>query len=106
MKNNKAYLHIRKNGLFPLPSPSTIRRLLISLECRFGFNSLALEYIFNALKRKEEHERWMVLMWDEIVITKELRFDTRTLKWKGIVDCAGECSVMVPNGNADPKVNE
>ncbi|KZR96174.1 Cell division protein ftsj [Daphnia magna] len=40
-------------------------------------------------------------MWDEISITKDMRFDTRSLKWKGIVDYAGETTIMVPNGLAD-----
>lgn len=101
MKSTKAYVHIRKQGLLPLPSPSTIRRFLSSAECKFGFNSLALEHISDALRNLKDHERWGVLMWDEMAISKDLRFDPRTLKWKGIVDLAGACSVMVPNGIAD-----
>jgi len=101
MKSNKCYVHIRANGLLPLPSSSTIRRLLSSSECRFRWNSLALEHIIQELKGKEEHERFAVIMWDEIAITKDLRFDPRTLQWKGIVDYAGECTIMVPDGIAD-----
>lgn len=101
MKSNKAYIHIRANLLLPLPSPSTIRRLLSSSECRFGFNELALEHIALALKDLPLKLRLCCLMWDEIMITKDLRFDTRTLKWKGIIDYAGETTIMVPNGLAD-----
>jgi hypothetical protein len=101
MKSNEAYVHLRANGLLPLPSLSTIRRILSSSECKFGFNALALEHISESLKGVEEHKRWGTLMWDEISITKDLRFDTRTLKWKGIVDFAGETTIMVPNGIAD-----
>ncbi len=39
-------------------------------------------------------------MWDKIAITKDLRFDTRTLKWKGITDYAGETTIIPPNGLA------
>ena len=101
MKNNKSYIHVRSNCLLPLPSASTIRRFLSSSECRFGWNKLSLDHIREWFKNKKPHERWVVLMWDEIAITKDLRFDTRTLQWKGIVDYAGECGIMVPNGIAD-----
>jgi hypothetical protein len=70
MKSNNCYVHIRANGLLPLPSSSTIRRLLSSSECRFGWNSLALEHILQEFKEKEEHERFALIMWDEIAITK------------------------------------
>ncbi len=43
MKSNKAYNFLRDNLLLPLPSPKTIRRLLSSSECKFGFNELALK---------------------------------------------------------------
>ena len=42
MKSNEAYVHLRANGLLPLPSLSTIRRILSSSECKFGFNTLQL----------------------------------------------------------------
>ena len=40
-------------------------------------------------------------MWDEISITKDLRFDARTLRWKWIADFADECTIMVPNDIAN-----
>jgi hypothetical protein len=49
-----------------------------------------LEHLLEEFKGKKEHERFVVIMWDEIALTKDLRFDTRTLKWKGIVDYDGE----------------
>lgn len=101
MKSNAAYVHIRANMLLPLPSPSTIRRLLSSSECKFGFNDLALEQIGLALKGLIMSKRLCTLMWDEIKITKDMRFDTKTLKWKGIQDYAGQTTIMVPNGLAD-----
>lgn len=78
MKSTKAYVHIRKYELLPLPSSATIRRLLSSAECKFGFNSLALEHLSDALKSCKEYERWGVLMWDEMSVCKDLRFDPRT----------------------------
>lgn len=101
MKSNKAYVHLRANRLLPLPSSPTIRRMLSSSECKFGFDSLALCHIGEALQGKQPHERWGSLMFDEMSITKDMKFDTRTLTWKRIVDYAGNTSVMLPNGVAD-----
>lgn len=54
-----------------------------------------------ASKGLATRERLDCLMWDEMAVTKDLRFDTKTLKWKCIVDYEGEVSIMVPNGVAD-----
>ena len=48
MKSNRAYKFLRNMQLLPLPGLSTIRRLLSSADCIFGFNKLALESIFEA----------------------------------------------------------
>ena len=101
MKSNRAYKFLRNMQLLPLPGLSTIRRLLSSADCIFGFNKLALESIFEAFKGKATHERWGGVMLDEMANGKGLDFDTRTLTWKGIVDYGGELSIMVPNGLAD-----
>ena len=79
MKSTKAYVHIRKQRFLRLPSPSTIRRLVKSSECKLGFNTLPREHISNALKDLKGNERW-VLMWDEMAVMKDLIFDPRSLK--------------------------
>jgi hypothetical protein len=93
MKSHAAYVFLRESQLLPLPSPSTIRRMLSSSECSFGFSQLALDVIYEKLKDCEEFERWVTLMLDKMTCTKELNFDTRTLVWKGIVDYGGELHV-------------
>ncbi|KAK4027605.1 hypothetical protein OUZ56_016653 [Daphnia magna] len=50
MKSNAAFKHLRNNKILPLPSPSTIRKLISSSNCHFGFNESALENIEGALK--------------------------------------------------------
>ena len=93
MKSHAAYVFLRESQLLPQPSPSTIRRMLSSSECSFGFSQLALDVIYEKLKDCEEFERWVTLMLDKMTCTKELNFDTRTLVWKGIVDYGGELHV-------------
>ena len=61
-----------------------------SSECRFGWNSLALEHVLEEFMGKKEHEQYVLILWDEIAITKDLTFDNITLKCKRIVDYAGE----------------
>lgn len=98
MKSRKAYIHTRSNMLLPLPSLSTMRRLLSSTECKFRFDKLPLEHNSDAVKGLAIGQRLGCLMWDEIAITKDIRFGTRTLHWKGIVDYGGQTSVIVPDG--------
>ena len=60
MKSYSAYVHIRKIRLLPLPSQSTMRRLLSSSKCQFGFNLLALEHICEPLKGSQASQRWVL----------------------------------------------
>jgi hypothetical protein len=65
MKSNAAFKHLRNNKILPLPSASTIRKLISSSNCHFGFNELALENIEIALKEfgKDDPARYGCLMW-------------------------------------------
>ena len=49
LKSSKAYRHIQQECMLPLPSESTLRSLLSSSECKFGFNDLWLTSIKEAL---------------------------------------------------------
>ena len=88
MKSNAAYKHLRNNRILPLPSPSTIRKLISSSNCHFGFNELALENIERALKEfgKDDISRYGCLMRDEISQVKGVKFDARRRVWDGIVN--------------------
>lgn len=101
MKSYKAYRHIRLEGLLPLPSPSTLRRLLSSSECKFGFNELALLNIRQALQGKNIGERWGCLLFDEMSILSDLTFDQKLLEWHGIEDYGEGVNESVERGIAD-----
>ncbi|KAI9553656.1 hypothetical protein GHT06_021583 [Daphnia sinensis] len=73
MKSNAAFKHLRNDKILPLPSPSTIRKLISSSNCHFGFNELALENIEGALK-------------DFGKVTQLDMFDSRRLVWDGVVN--------------------
>ena len=80
MKSNAAFKHLRKNKILPHPSASTIRKLIGSSNCHFGFNELALDNIASTLKEfgPEDPFRYGCLMWDEITIKKSIKFDNKT----------------------------
>ena len=103
MKSPKAYHHILENKILPLPSPSTIRRLLSSSDCGFGFNSLALDHILREMKKfeKQPHMRYGTLTWDEMSIRKELAWDSRMLRWNGIVNFGSDVDQAVQQGLCD-----
>nr|CAH0098454.1 unnamed protein product [Daphnia galeata] len=101
MKSNRAYRYILEEGMLALPSVSTIRRVLSSSDCVFGFNSLALESIKKALHGLPVAERWGSLMWDEIKIKKDLTWNSKNLEWHGVVDFGRELKSKIQDGIAD-----
>jgi len=105
MKSNKAYVHLRKRSILPLPSPSTIRELLSSTPCKFGFNELALESIKRQFEKQglipKSRKRWGTLIWDEIKLKKDVSFDKKLLEWRGVVDYGDGFTGTVPQGLAD-----
>ena len=101
LKSNRAYRYILEEGMLPLPSVSTIRRVLSSSDCVFGFNPLALESIKKALHGLPVAERWGSLMWDEIKIKKDLTWNSKNLEWHGVVDFGGELKSKIQDGIAD-----
>lgn len=100
MKSSTTYKHMRDNKILPLPSPSTIRRLLSSSDCKFGFNELALNSIKRELDGLPLSQRWGSLMWDEMSLKKDLTWNAQTLEWHGVVDY-GELETPVKNGVAN-----
>ncbi len=90
-----------KRGLLPLPSFSTIRTMLSSYECKFGFNDLALKSLKSTLQGRPFSSKWGQLIFDEITIKKDLTFDKGTLEHHGIVDFGQEIKTKVQNGLAD-----
>ena len=101
LTSSKAYKHILREGLLPLPSFNKIRTMLSSSEYKFGFNSLALSSIKQALQGRPFSHRWGQLIFDEIKIKKDLSFDKGTLEHHGIVDFGPDIRAKIKNGIAD-----
>lgn len=103
MKSNAAFKHLRKNKILPLPAPSTIRKLISSSNCHFGFNELALDNIESALKDfgKDDTARYGCLMWDEVHLVKGVKFDSRRRVWDGIVNYGSDFPDLPADSLAD-----
>ena len=97
IESPRAYKHLRTNMLLPLPCPDTIRRLISSMRCTFGFNEEALESIQRTLSSLDLDMRRGSLVWDEMSITKSLKFDPQKLQFEGFVDYG------LDDINEDPK---
>ena len=101
MKSSQAYVHLRNRRVLPLPHPSTIHRLLSSSQIKFWFNDLALESIKKELEESNIYERWGSLIWDEMTLKKDRKWDQSKLEWRGIVDF-GDIKTKTKEGIADP----
>ncbi|KZS12004.1 Uncharacterized protein APZ42_023184 [Daphnia magna] len=78
--------NIQAEGLLSLPCPNTLRRLLSSSDCMFGFNELSFENIKKALDGKKPFEWWGCLLFDEKSISAYLTFDAKLLECQDIVN--------------------
>lgn len=101
MKSCCAFRHIKEQGLLPLPSEETLRKIISSSECDFGLNELALKNIEEELKGLPEEQRFVSLMLDEAKIKPSMEWDRRKMVWRGRVDYGDtELQCDVPDGNA------
>lgn len=86
IRSKCAYSKILERKLLPLPSPTTIRRLLSSMVCKFGMNEFALESIKRNLDGKSRSHRYGSFVLDEMSIAQELTFNSQKLQFDGHVD--------------------
>jgi len=86
IKCKAAYNHLRDQKILPLPSLSTMRRLLSCMPCTFGLNSFALSAIKRTLSDKPRAERMGSLVLDEMSIASSVEFNSQELKFDGFVD--------------------
>lgn len=90
IKSTRAYKHLRTNCLLPLPCPDTIRRLLSSMPCNFGFNEEALLSIKRQLEGLDLNLRRGSLVWDEMSLTKHVKYDAQKMHFEGFIDYGPE----------------
>jgi hypothetical protein len=80
IKSPKAYAHLRKENILPLPSPSVLLKMIIAVSGDFGFNEFAIKDLADYMRNRPLNERFCSLMRDEITISSELKFNKNTTK--------------------------
>nr|CAH0105887.1 unnamed protein product [Daphnia galeata] len=86
IKSVAAYEHIRRLKLLPLPSCSTLRRLLSGVSCHFGFNTAALKAVEKIVEGKSGKDLSVILTFDEIALTPQPNFTQESLAIDGFVN--------------------
>ena len=86
IKSPKAYAHLRKENILPLPSPSVLRKMISAVSGSFGFNHFAIKELADYMRNRPLNERYCSLMWDEITISSEITFNKNTFQFEGFVD--------------------
>lgn len=86
IKSVAAYEHIRRLKLLPLPSCSTLRRLLSGVSCHFGFNTAALKAVEKIVEGKSGKDLSVILTFDEIALTPQPNFNQESLAIDGFVN--------------------
>jgi hypothetical protein len=94
IRSKKAYMKIRERRLLPLPSISTLRRLLSCMPCSFGLNEFALNAIKKNLEGKTRAMRYGSLVWDEMAIKEDLTFNSQKLQFDGHVDYGDQIKIQ------------
>ncbi len=94
IRSKKAYTKIIERKLLPLPSTSTLRRLLSCMPCSFGLNEFALDAIKRHLEGKPRAMRYGSLVWDEMSIKEYLTFNSQKLQFDGHVDYGGQLKIQ------------
>ncbi|KAI9550266.1 hypothetical protein GHT06_006341 [Daphnia sinensis] len=79
-------LLLRIKSLLPLPSCSTLRRLLSGVSCHFGFNTAALKAVEKIVEGKSGKDLSVILTFDEIALTPQPNFNQESLAIDGFVN--------------------
>lgn len=90
--------------LLPLPSPSTIRRLLSSLPCKFGMNEFALSAINKHMEGLPRSKRYGSLVWYETTVAEFLTFNAQKLQFDGHADYGDGINIEKHEGQLADKV--
>lgn len=85
IKSPTLYEHLRVRKILPLPCFDTVRALLRGMSPNFGINTAALDALEMHLAGRPLHECLGCLMYDELGLGEELKFDKQTYQFDGIV---------------------
>jgi hypothetical protein len=84
IKSPKAYSHLRDHKFLPLPSRNTLGRYIDAIRAETGISEEILAHLQSKLG--DDADRHGVLMFDEIKLRHGIRFNTKSLRFEGLVD--------------------
>ena len=81
-----AYRTLRDTGVLKLPGESTFRDYSNTVHPKEGFSDDIIEEVVKATKGLKNHQRWVVLMHDEMSVKADLVLDSATGQVVGFVN--------------------
>ena len=85
-KSASAYDELRNSKVLTLPSRRTLRDYRNAIRPSVGFNPEVIDELKNMVSKFKDHQRYIVLSFDEIKIRENLVFDKHTNELIGFVD--------------------
>ena len=86
MKSASAYDELRKSNILTLSSSRTLRDYKNAIKPSAGFNSKVIEELIKTSSKLKDHQRFVVLSFDEIKIQSDLVFNKHSGDLIGYVD--------------------
>ncbi len=74
----RAYRHLQRNKVLPLPGPSTLRRYLARFQIQEGHLDNVLEFLKAKIQSMPANDRIVGIMFDEVHLKKTIDYDKAT----------------------------
>lgn len=75
-----------QNKILPLPSVTTIRKHLLAVKIGCGFDPDFFKLLKKKFAAKTEHQKKVILVFDEIFLRESISVNTRALTYHGLED--------------------
>ncbi len=74
----RAYRHLQRNKVLPLPGPTTLREYLRRFQIQEGFMDNVLEFLKAKIQSMPANDRIVGIMFDEVHLKKTIEYDKAT----------------------------
>lgn len=86
IRSPSAYSFLRDNNVLPLPCVTTVRKYLSMVRVKCGFDSRFFAAFKKKMATKDEFQRHGILVFDEMVVRKEIRVHSKSMTYVGFSD--------------------
>ncbi|CAI6351322.1 unnamed protein product [Macrosiphum euphorbiae] len=102
IRSPSGYKFLREQNILPLPCINTIRKHLLAVEIRCGFDKNLFKLLTKRFATKNNFEKKGILLFDEISLREGLSVNTRELTYTGLEDFGEE---IESKKDSDKKAN-